>query len=451
MASVFIAGFATLLFTAMLIWGFTSLFENEKRAAQRAFLFAIIIPAMLLTPLLLSDNIQQYVFYLYAAVIIITIIILLFPLHRHRVRIDTVPAGQIDERDIMFSRRLLIPGTERYEQYYGANPDKKRADDRFRKNPGLLERGSRFFNPFQFAAANASFSSVTALHTILDRNPAVPQTALNDASQNTRFIKAWAKKLGAYSVGITKLQKYHLYSHIGRGPDFGKKVILNHRYAIAFTVEMNKTMVDTAPLGPTVMESAQQYMNAGAIAVQIAEFIKHLGYPSRAHIDGNYRVVCPLVAKDAGLGVLGRMGLLMTPKLGPRVRIGVITTDLPLITEETEEDKTVYDFCARCKKCADVCPGRAISFSDPKEIDGVYRWQIDQEKCFTFWTIAGTDCARCISVCPYAHPDTLLHNLVRLGLKQSDTFQAFALKMDDLFYGRKPTPKKPDGYLTISS
>ncbi|MFQ6103859.1 MAG: hypothetical protein ACE5OP_06150 [Candidatus Glassbacteria bacterium] len=52
--------------------------------------------------------------------------------------------------------------------------------------------------------------------------------------------------------------------------------------------------------------------------------IRNLGYPARTHIDGNYRVVCPLVARDAGIGEIGRMGLLMTPRLGPRVRIAVV-------------------------------------------------------------------------------------------------------------------------------
>ena len=52
------------------------------------------------------------------------------------------------------------------------------------------------------------------------------------------------------------------------------------------------------------MESAQQYLNAGAIAAQIAAAIQSLGYEACAHIDGNYQVVYPLVARDAGLPLL---------------------------------------------------------------------------------------------------------------------------------------------------
>ena len=81
------------------------------------------------------------------------------------------------------------------------------------------------------------------------------------------------------------------------------------------------------------MESARRYLDSGAIAVQLALFLKGIGYRARAHIDGNYRVVCPLVARDAGLGEIGRMGILMTPALGPRVRIAVVTTDFPLVPD----------------------------------------------------------------------------------------------------------------------
>ena len=149
----------------------------------------------------------------------------------------------------------------------------------------------------------------------------------------SRFLKAWALKMGAHSVGVTELKDYHLYTHVGRGPDYGEAVESDHTYALALTVEMDKEMVDRAPRSPTAMESALQYVRCGVMAVQLADLIRRLGYRARAHVDGSYRVICPLVARDAGLGELGRMGLLMTPRLGPRVRIAVVTTDLPLATD----------------------------------------------------------------------------------------------------------------------
>lgn len=50
----------------------------------------------------------------------------------------------------------------------------------------------------------------------------------------------------------------------------------------------------------------------------------------------------------------------------------------------------------------------------------------------------GTDCGRCIAACPYSHPDELFHRFIRWGIKINLLFRHLALKLDDLFYGRRP-------------
>ena len=47
-----------------------------------------------------------------------------------------------------------------------------------------------------------------------------------------------------------------------------------------------------------------------------------------------------------------------------------------------------------------IIPSRAISFGDRQDIDGVKRWRIDSVACFTLWRTLGTDCGRCVRVCP---------------------------------------------------
>ena len=355
---------------------------------------------------------------------------------------------QVDERDVMFSRRLLKEGTSRYKEYYSLNPEKKASDDRTRSKPGLLSSDSLHYHPLLFAAADASFKAVEALAPEIDGS--VNTSKIKITPENlSAFLKGWSKKLGAVKLGITLLNKEHLYSYRGRDHNYGEKVTNTHRYAIAFTVEMDKEMLDSAPLGPTIMESARKYMDAGSIAIQIAWFFRNLGYEARAHIDGNYEVICPLVARDAGLGEIGRMGLLITPSLGPRVRIGVVTTDLPLEVDVRREDPSVLDFCEKCKKCAELCPSKAISFQSRVPIGGLKRWQINQEKCYDLWCILGTDCSKCISVCPYSHPDNNLHKLVRWGIKRSSIFRRLAVPMDDLFYGKKPKTRDLKSWMQL--
>ncbi|RKZ14043.1 hypothetical protein DRQ50_09625 [bacterium] len=375
-----------------------------------------------------------------AAALGLLIIAVLIPTgrpHRHN---STTPGHRLDERTVMFSRAALEQGSAHSDSYYADHPEHRDHDDAFRALPGLLGPDAHRAEPVAFAAASASFDTVKELAALVEGEPAddrhdmAPETA-------TRFLKGWARKLGAHACGVTRLRSHHLYSHKGRGPRWGEAVTLDHTWAVAFTVEMDFDTLGTAPEAPTVMESAQQYLNSGTIAVQLAQGIRRLGWPAEAHIDANYQVVCPLVARDAGLGEIGRMGLLMTPGLGPRVRIAVVTTDLPLVADPPADDPTVEHFCSLCRKCADICPAQAIPAGAPQDIAGLDRWQINQEACFTYWCRSGTDCGQCVRVCPYAHPDSPLHNLVRRGLGHSALIRHLALRLDDVLYGRRPAPK----------
>jgi hypothetical protein len=89
-----------------------------------------------------------------------------------------------------------------------------------------------------------------------------------------------------------------------------------------------------------------------------------------------------LVARDAGLGEIGRMTLLMTPKEGPRVRLGVVTTDLELIPTPRKPNPSVIDFCNICQKYTENCPSCSIPFDDRQEIDGCLRWKLDRGNLF---------------------------------------------------------------------
>lgn len=361
---------------------------------------------------------------------------------------EDVPAGRYDERDIPFSRVRLRPGSAAYDDYYARQPEKRAVDDGIRALPGLLSPAGALAEPLPFASSEGSFFLTEALRGAVDGPTAQIRLDLGPATASA-YLKALALYYGARAVGLAELRPYHVYSHIGRDfSRYGEAVPFEPGYALAFTVEMDLRMTRAAPRAPAVMESARQYVEAARIAVQLAAAVRKMGYPARAHIDGNYRVIAPLVARDAGLGEIGRMGLLMTPRLGPRVRLGVVTTSLELVPDRPMRDATVLDFCERCRKCADNCPAGAVPGGGRTEGPaGVHRWRIDHDACFRYWNLVGTDCARCVAVCPYAHDDNLFHNAVRWGIRRSALFRRAAIRLDDVFYGRKPAPAEPPGWI----
>jgi ferredoxin len=436
-ASLFLICGGLLALVGFSAFGVVSRLEREPRATRVAFVLAVLLPI----PLLLAALLPQPVPVIGSAALILCVmagVVGWFTPIAERPKPGGRPTRRIDERDIMFARGRLVPGSPEYESYYAMRPENKTGDDNTRALPGLLSEEAQLFEPLAFAAAKASFDLTEAMREHVDGEVALHRVERSPELW-TAAIKELALSHGALAAGVTELRPYHVYTHVGRGTGaWGEPVGLDHRWALAFTVEMDHRRVFHAPGAPVVEESARQYVESAKIALILASWIRRLGYPARAHTDGNYRVIAPLVARDAGLGEIGRMGLLMTPRLGPRVRLGVVTTDMPLVAAPPGDDLSVIDFCAVCKKCATNCPVGAIPSGERTPIDDGLRWAIDSESCYRYWNLIGTDCASCMRVCPYSHPDGPAHNLVRFAIRRSASARRTMLWLDDLFYGEKP-------------
>jgi len=425
-----------------------SIMEKEKRAARVAILCALLGGAVFFGISAMPENFQISFSVLIITIALLGIILFFLPIGKAEPSISA-PNKRFDEREIMFVRYDLEPGSPEYKEYYEMHPEHELEDNLTREKPGLSSPDAKFANPYQFAALDAGFFLTHAMRSAVD-GPVADNINTLPPDEMTAYLKRLAIYFGAVDVGVTELQPYHVYSHVGRGEGvYGEEIPLEHKYAIAFTVEMAHDMVGTGPHPPTSMETCKQYVESARVAIQLASTIRNLGYPARAHIDRNYRVIAPLVARDAGLGEIGRMTILMTPKLGPRVRIGVVTTNIELIPSIRKPDPALIDFCNICEKCAHTCPSNSIPFGPQEEEDGVVRWILNPDSCFRYWNIAGTDCSRCMMVCPFSHPDNFSHNFIRWGINKSGSFRRAALWMDDLFYGGKPEKRETPAWVDV--
>lgn len=419
-----------------LLFAHISLAEQKLRAAGLSLLLALGGVLYWLATLMLP----VWLMLIPDAVIIAVVLLFFLPLgRRSKLKIGEI-TQRVDEREIMFAREEYTPGGEKYETYYALKPEHREADDRLRQLPALFEPGGRYYDEKQAPEVAAIFDQVEALIDQVDGEVAIEQRAI-ETGEATRMVKAKLLAGGAHTVGIAELDQAYVYTHVGRGPEqWGAPIVNNHKFVIAFTLEMDYEPVESAPRLPITGETAKRYLQGAEISIELARKIREMGYPARAQIAGsNYQIMLPPVAQAAGLGELGRLGYLITPKLGPRVRLGAVTTDLPLLCDKPI-NFGVQDFCTTCRKCADNCPSRAIPSGDKIDVRGVEKWQLDIDKCIYYWRVAGTDCGLCMKVCPYSHPPTFVHNLVRSGIKRSAVARQLALWGDDLFYGRKQMP-----------
>lgn len=338
---------------------------------------------------------------------------------------------RIDERDTIFARMAYREGTLQYEDYYERNPEKKEEDDRLRAMPGMCSPGTGTYNEVAAPFVEAGFSLLGNMRRLAEGEVA-PDRIEMTPEKSAKKIKAFIEYLGGKG-GMALMKKEFYYSHRGRHPEnYGEEVDDSHAYAIAYTVEMEREMINRAPNFEEVIAVTKGYMDAAVIGLWIAAYIRGLGYDARAHVDGNYTVCAPLVAREAGLGDLGRHGLLVTEAEGSRVRLGVVTTNLPMEPDERVHTG-IQEFCEDCGICAKNCPGKAIPKG--RKVD---RWQTDQEKCYEIWKRVGTDCGICLSSCPLSQE---VYTHYRGKLKNQDARKEL-LEESKSLYGRRNYIKK---------
>lgn len=361
-----------------------------------------------------------------------------------------------DEREIVFARnRSILPSSEQYRVFYREHPEYEEYDTKRREKGGPLGHPGTIDTPnegLNVAAALASLSIPIYLSAPdkvkPETHPEMRGKKINlSPEEATERIKGYTKTLGADLVGITEVSPLWIYSHRGEifyenWEDWGKEIEVRHRYAVVFAMEMSFEMIGTGPHTPTMTESMRNYAKGAHIATQLASFIANLGYSATASHLRHYEAVLVPMAVDAGLGELGRLGYLITKEFGPRVRLGAVTTDLPLMPDKPV-DMGVEDFCRICNKCAICCPSNSIPLGDRAMCNGSLRWKLNAETCFEYWGGVGTDCNICMRVCPWSHARTLPHKLVVELVTRNRTSRRLFSFMDDIFYGKRPKPKAP--------
>lgn len=180
-------------------------------------------------------------------------------------------------------------------------------------------------------------------------------------------------------------------------------------YAFVFAQEMNKEAIEKAPKIDTGIEVINVYNSLGIIVNDVADWLREkYGILCMAnHPLGGLVDTVPLAAK-AGLGYIGRNGLLITKEFGPRCRLAPIFVEEAIVefTDSTEH-KWIGEFCKKCGNCKRLCPKSAI-YDAPKLAIAFNKNNVqdryecyDREKCFaSFAETMG--CAVCMSVCPFS-------------------------------------------------
>jgi epoxyqueuosine reductase QueG len=304
-------------------------------------------------------------------------------------------------------------------------------------------------------------SSADRRNTLQNAVGRAPRGAVNsdrmevtDARALAGHIKRVARFFGADVVGIAAVHPSMLYSG-SRAPDDGSgsdgggggaagsptEMARKYPSAICLCTAWDYDLIQAHRhhIGDHAYHFSQAKLQL--VYANLAAYIRELGYEAVQN-----RVQAMPAALAAGVGELGRNGMLITEKFGARVHLGdPILTNMPLIPDKPI-DIGVEDFCKICRKCATTCPTNSISMEGKVVHNGVEKYKINWETCYRlrayvldFWEV----CLTCVTVCPYTKPNTWWRTLAVESLKRTPfavrPVAVRALKfLDDTFWGKVP-------------
>ncbi|HEC62431.1 MAG TPA: reductive dehalogenase [bacterium] len=358
---------------------------------------------------------------------------------------------QWDERDIVFARTDLFQyfGTEsdEFKAYYGRHPELLKYDTMVNKLPDLGSKGG-----IDVPMYLAQFSIMDKISTdsFVDGRPASSKVEILPGRASEK-VKGLASVLGAELVGIGPLRQEWVYSHSARSqgnkegfqPRGTPNDLSQHTNVIALGFGMNYNLIQSAPDFPVLVATAKGYASGAWVSIQLAKYIRMMGYSARAHHFHNYRVMVVPVAVDCGLGELSRVGYLLTKKFGLALRLAAVTTNMPLVHDKPI-DIGVQSFCAACIICAEECPIGAITSGDKVDSNGVMKWKLNEQKCYRYWRAVGTDCGICMTVCPWSKPPNWLHRSVTALAAIKGPHQSLLTQAEKLFYGKHKSAPRPE-------
>ncbi|WP_400086525.1 reductive dehalogenase [Yoonia sp. R78084] len=264
-----------------------------------------------------------------------------------------------------------------------------------------VQEATKNGNYVRKSAAAFAFRPSLGAFVLLQDGEAVGDPVVDTPENNAANIKAALYFLGVDAVGLSACPDWTYYSH----DTTGAPITPYHENAISMIIDQGHETMEGASGDDWIAcaQSMRAYLRFSLLGGVLAQHLRNLGYTARVHSVMDEEVLHPPLLLLSGLGEVSRIGeVILNPFLGPRLKSGVVTTNMPM-AHDKPIDFGLQKFCDACNKCARECPSGAITAGPKLMFNGYEIWKSDSQKCTTYRVSQknGAMCGRCMKTCPW--------------------------------------------------
>lgn len=199
------------------------------------------------------------------------------------------------------------------------------------------------------------------------------------------FFKSFedkAKDLDIFKVGYTKLEAKGINDEI------------THENVIILAIEMDENIIKTSPGEKAKNLNKRFYDKFRKITEESSEYIKIAGFKTQIAYPNEKLLDLPFLAQKAGLGYVGKNGLLITPEFGSKIKLSGILTSMngSIFDKNINDHEWIREQCKDCVECIESCESEALI-----EISDNYMAELSKIKCIG----SEEGCTYCIEKCPF--------------------------------------------------
>ena len=196
-------------------------------------------------------------------------------------------------------------------------------------------------------------------------------------------FEIYLKQLGVVEIAyIDDIKEYFMH-----GLDF------DFTSAIVFSYEISQRIHEVGAGAKAQEYNNDLYRDFGNLAYKISDYLRLRGFETLVAHPREETIDFSHLALKAGMGAIGKSGLLISPEIGPNQKIAAILVNIiNLPVSENNSYEWIPDYCNYCNLCVRACPNDALILDRKTKTV-----RFKEKLCIG----CSEGCTECIQACPF--------------------------------------------------